>query len=523
MRSPLFARAREVSFDQASTAERLVWDLDWPGGGMRAFRRQFLSLLPSPVDILIAKVYREQWETVGISAANLMLLDTRDRLSVRTMKLATDHSELRATARACASHCRSMLTLHRDPKHALAHLSKIAQSFGVSPPVERGQITVSGALARLTDESWWLRTLRTAHTRAFEAFMRDLGQVHAGKSPYVSQETLELFRQNRARNAAVLESLVAENELGEQISLKTLAEHSISNPRVKRSELMARIGGFQTVANELGHAAEFYTLTTPSRMHARLKTGKSNPRYDGTTPRKAHHYLNKLWSRIRAKLHRDGLFVYGFRIVEPHHDGTPHFHFLFWMRPEHISRVRKILRAYALEADPDEPGAAKHRFSAVAIDPAKGSAIAYVAKYVAKSIDGAGLPEAEGAKTKAERVVACTATWGQRQFQQIGSPPIGQYRELRRISVPLQGELEAFRSAADDGDFAGYLRAMGGPLARRRDLPLGIARSNTGAPGKYGETVTRTVGLRAGSVIFLTRPHRWVIKKATAREPEEEP
>ena len=160
---------------------------------------------------------------------------------------------------------------------------------------------------------------------------------------------------------------------------------------------------------------------------------------------------------------------------------------------------------------------------AIAIDPQQGSAVAYVAKYVAKSIDGAGLPVGEDATSRAERVVASTTTWGQRQFQQIGGPPIGVYRELRRLRSAQSGELEILRDAADRGDFGTYFQAMGGPGARRADLPLRIARSSGGAPGKYGDAVERTVGLQVGNLIVPTRIHRWTIKKGPSREPGDDP
>lgn len=170
-------------------------------------------------------------------------------------------------------------------------------------------------------------------------------------------------------------------------------------------------------------------------MHACPIPAQKTPRYDNTTPREALCYLTRLWSRIRAKLHRSELRVYGFRISEPQHDGTPHWHLRLFMEHRHVQAVRAILRDYALKEDGDEPGAQHHRFKAVPIDWSQGSAAGYFAKYVSKNIDGYGLEEdrnGQDAKQTAPRVEAWASTWGIRQFQQIGGPPVTVWRELRR-------------------------------------------------------------------------------------------
>lgn len=77
--------------------------------------------------------------------------------------------------------------------------------------------------------------------------------------------------------------------------------------------------------------------------------------------------------------------------IVPHHDGTPHWHMLLFMEPEHKQRVYDIMARYAHAEDAHEmntPEARKARFHAEAIDPTKGSATGYIAKYISKNIDG---------------------------------------------------------------------------------------------------------------------------------------
>ena len=136
-----------------------------------------------------------------------------------------------------------------------------------------------------------------------------------------------------------------------------------------------------------------------------------------------------------------------------------------FVAPEHSALVVDTLRAYALSESPNEPGAAERRFKVERIDPAKGSAVGYVAKYVSKNIDGEGVDRDEetGApgKDSAPRVVAWARTWNIRQFQFFGVPPITPTRELyrlERLTVPSHG-LKAAHMASKANDYGQWLHA----------------------------------------------------------------
>ncbi len=177
---------------------------------------------------------------------------------------------------------------------------------------------------------------------------------------------------------------------GDVLNLAEVLKRSVANPAVRRAELMVRLRGFEDYANGKGHTALFYTITTPSKYHRTSGAGL-NDKYQDYTPRDAQAYLCDVWARIRAKLKREELNVYGFRVAEPHHDGTPHWHILLFMPADQAKSVSAIIRDYAMQEDGTEAGADKHRFEAVAIKSDKGSATGYIAKYVSKNIDGFGL------------------------------------------------------------------------------------------------------------------------------------
>lgn len=465
----------------------------------------------------IAEQYRKICARKGKREANLWLLDLEEQLPAHVYDIASNEDTLRLVAKRRAEAC-GRLAANKPLPRAYKALSDYARALGILPPRVKRRVTLEGVIRRLRDEQWWRLQLRKTCGRQVERFAIRIGRVHKRAGIYASDESVARRQQNKARNRDLLESLIAVNELGQEYTLQQLADLSVSNPHVRRSELMARIAGFEQVAEKLCHEAVFLTVTCPSRMHARrAKSGDENPTYDGTTPRDAQQYLNRQWRKIRAALHRRGIRPYGFRIAEPHHDGTPHWHLLLFIDPEHLDKLCDICRRYALEVDGDEPGADRRRFQCEHIDRSKGSAAGYVIKYISKNIDGHGLDKdlyGYDAKAGATRIDAWASTWGIRQFQQIGGPPVTVYRELRRTSAETTGLLEAARRAADAGDWAGFVEAMGGPQVDRKSAPIRLVAAYNGKLGAYGEPLGEQVyGVQAGSLVIPTRIHEWRIKE----------
>ncbi|HDX8952783.1 TPA: replication endonuclease [Klebsiella michiganensis] len=361
-------------------------------------------------------------------------------------------------------------------------------------------------IARLQKEKWWLGKLRKIHDRWREHLMIATSYVSKVASPYCSEPCLREWVAQKKANFEYLQAMELEDQdTGERTSLLDKVMGSVSNPKIARHELMVRMRGFEDMANEMGLVGMFYTLTAPSRYHAtHVHSGKRNDKYCNASPRKTQKYLCNVWSRVRAKWGREGIRTFGFRVAEPHHDGTPHWHLLLFLRPEEVELATEIFHEYALQVDGSEPGAAQYRFTAKPIDEEFGSATGYIAKYISKNIDGYGMDgefdheSGKPVKEMAKRVRAWASRWSIRQFQQIGGAPVSTWRELRRLGsreLVLHPELEAARAAADAPDWSGYVNAQGGPFVTRDCLRVRLNYEYTENGNDYGDTVAKISGV----------------------------
>ena len=481
------------------------------------FIQASISALPGAFKPFIRNRYNSLFKSQGRREANLSILGLKDTISQKKLRLASDDDAICLKARNEARSCTRIAAKAKNESNALENLKGYISAYGIPLPFAT---TRKGIIARLKDEQWWRRQLRVIHGQEVETTAISLNMVNKRHQIYVSDASLARRRGQRQRNRALLESLEAINELGDSFTLQELTEFSVSNPKNRRAELMVRIAGFEQIADELGHVGEFYTLTCPSRMHASLqKSGERNPNYDETTPVQAQKYLTELWARIRTAFSNKGIKVYGLRVVEPHHDGTPHWHMLFFMEQRDRNAVRQIIKKYALMDSPSEPGAEKYRFKAVRIDKSKGTAAGYVAKYISKNIDGYGVDNdthGRDAKSSSERIEAYSTTWRIRQFQQIGGPPVTVWRELRKLRNGLEAESESLHKAyqaADSGNWAEFVKIMGGPVSRKADYPVKLLRVWSDKPGKYGEPIgDKVIGILCGDESITTHIHEWKIQ-----------
>jgi hypothetical protein len=418
----------------------------------------------------------------------------------------------------------------------VSHLNMTAPGWGDYCNMKLTDVNALRCMARLESPSWWLRRLKRIHDQWREHLMIAAGYVSKKGTPYCSDPALKEWKAQKKANTEYLKAMELEDQdTGERISLIDKVIGSVANPAVRRHELMARMRGFENVADDLGLVGDFYTLTAPSKYHAMHSSGKRNDKWRGASPRQTQKYLCKVWARVRAAWKRAGIRAFGFRVVEPHHDETPHWHLLLFMRPEDIDEARDIFCLYARWEDSEELQGVKAleaRFFVKPIDKALGSATGYIAKYISKNIDGyalegeldndTGLPLQDTAR----RVNAWASRWRIRQFQQLGGAPVTVYRELRRLrdrDLCLHPEIAPAHVAADEGNWAGYTMAQGGPLVARDCIRVRLNYEITEDGNVYGDDVSRINGIYApatgqDSLIFTRTATYKIVPKAKADE-----
>lgn len=414
-----------------------------------------------------------------------------------------------------------------------------------------------------------------------------IGNVHKRKCAYCSPYTLAgyRFRRNSQREWMGEMSVVCdEKELS--IDMLNAWEKSIANPANKRRELMTRISGIETAAQKQGLTGVMITITAPSKYHAMKTVYKkigsnkkkkikpqvvANPKYNGATPRETSLYLNQVWQRTRAKLHRQEINIIGIRVAEPHHDGTPHWHILTFVERKNIKALKQVVKQYATAEDMAELMLNKTRSNpqhkaellaaakkygrginqnyAVVLDTLDRSmvrkrcdfkilkrrkledgsysspAAAYVAKYVAKNIDGAyvgkELDHETGKKISdtIDSVRAWASVWGIRQFQFIGGAPVGMWREVRRFInqkglenrvtkyLEILGvDVRPLFAAADDGDYEGFLLHSGGLFQGADGVLSGFYEESE---NEFGEVNKTLVGFTIEDIAVNTHKDSW--------------
>lgn len=408
-------------------------------------------------------------------------------------------------------------------KQVIKELARCDLTFPHPEPLNASKEEITCALARVFDPHWWHRSIRSYQDLILESVQIELGKVNKKHGIYSSNHCLKRKINQWRRNELILSNLVAESDAGDVLNLLDVAKTGVADLTNRRNELMTRMSGTEEYSKKHEHQGLFVTLTAPSKYHSYLTSPCiPNPKYKGHTPKQTQEYLNNVWQRVRAKLKRLNVDFYGLRVAEPHHDGTPHWHILIFAPKANIALIKNVISEHALKEDGNEHGAKKHRVTYLLSDPSKGSATGYMAKYIAKNIDGKNVGADEygfDAINSALRTRAWASNWKIRQFQFFGLPSVTVWRESRRIATQelelaeiTDDKLNEIIEAADTGDWLSFMELLGGANMKLNEQPLRAFHIEKNSPNKYGEAAKKILGMiYEGLEVIVTRTKVWKI------------
>ena len=234
-------------------------------------------------------------------------------------------------------------------------LAQFLLSFGITPPrtyKKQTWLSATSDMSKIISEDWLFNRLKRIRKTMREHLAIAMGQVSARASSYCSWDCLKEHKEQKEKNWEFIKNgMLFEQDTGEEAELLNMVLKSISNPAILRHELMTRCRGYEDIGSLLNLQGMFLTLTAPGKYHNSYRSGGFIPHWNGASPSQAQAYLNNVWQRIRAKLDRDGIRWFGLRVAEPHHDGTPHWHLLLWVKPQDALAASDIFIRYAVHED----------------------------------------------------------------------------------------------------------------------------------------------------------------------------
>lgn len=348
------------------------------------------------------------------------------------------------------------------------------------------------AWGRATDPRWWKQCLRKEIRWRREAIWARLRPTQIA---YISPDGLREYRSTQQAQQEWAAKHQMEDDSGNKVGLDTLLE---GRDRRRYAELIARTSGMADVAQTEGKTPRLITLTCPSRMHPTTCAGGYHPRanclYDGTTVKQAHEWSMRNWQLFRAALGNRGIRTYWAIGVQPHYDGTPHYHIVLWAAPDHWPEIERLALKYWWHSEPDAHAQPKSRIDIRTLYGGHSGVVAYLARvicYVARQVDGHGENEAESAS-------AWAAAHGIRRYRTSESHvTVWRYLRRRDISATSLGpSAVAAQNAARGEPVAGVKPDYAAFLKHRSSADLRPAYRDD--ENRFGERVPRVVGIKAG-------------------------
>ncbi|MEB0123974.1 replication endonuclease [Pseudomonas sp. CCI1.2] len=342
---------------------------------------------------------------------------------------------------------------------------------------------------------------------------------------YCSDVTLHREHFKRLDNEDKLSRYkIVNTETNEEENLLTVA---LCNEKNRINELYFTAKSLERLAAEKGFKWMFITLTAPPKYHPNPIKGRRS--YDHSVGVKgSHEYIKVLWTQIRAILNVRGVkaspeHYFGFRTVEPHKDGSFHWHLLIFANTD----IQKKMTDAILEKFPGK-NAAEIIYGKEGDGCA--SAATYLYKYIAKSVSREKInyqntvdstkdclrEEKDLASLRnKERVQASLKSMAIRQYQVFGVCNLTTiFKKINRLDLAdltaPQGSILEFVKSSIWRNTDGYLNMMKNADLFGSDTEIRLITVAT--LSSYGEPKKKVIGIRIGTVDFINHTTYKIVK-----------
>ncbi|CAI2389880.1 MULTISPECIES: replication endonuclease [Alteromonas] len=226
-----------------------------------------------PIAYDVAHKYLKISQQSNYVEANRILYRLDKELEVADLNLSKDIAELKTFTKQKASECMRD-TSHMTNDVAFRFCISKFRRYGFNIP---GDLSQSEALSLLRSKKFWFKKLKTLAIQKMEEVRRHLDLVNQAKSTYCSQDRLRQHQWEKDQAYAFMENKWFCSADGELISMLDAYNANVSNPKVRRAELITRVKGTEEYSKLQGDCGWFFTVTTPSNISLSLQIRSSEP------------------------------------------------------------------------------------------------------------------------------------------------------------------------------------------------------------------------------------------------------
>lgn len=262
---------------------------------------------------------------------------------------------------------------------------------------------------------------------------------------YVGDSTHKFRVQQNEINQEFLAKQFFRTEKGKLRPISEIADRAVQ----MRSEIYLEMKAADDICQKHGMTWMMVTITLPGQFHSNPRAGKNSWQL-GTEIDDCLDFFRLRWNNMRkfiskkknSHLKFSEKTGFGFKIIEPHLDGTPHWHIMLYCDPHLIQEYKNLFTRYFKTSEKSINFNVEDKML-----PNRASGASYLFKYVIKYN--------ESDLEQMSRIDAWRSAVGVRCFDRIGFR--GEktlYRNLRKISSKLQntGTVEFIRKEGVSDD-----------------------------------------------------------------------